>query len=204
MGQKESEIDTFKRLMNEVYPSGILSIVSDTWDFWKVVTQYLPALKDEITKRQGTVVIRPDSGDPVHILCGREVVDLSNVMHLGQVQTIAAQSPLVKAGAVVKFKGEYFDFIDGALTKIPEHVVKGLISCLWDTFGGVINKKGYKVLDKHIGAIYGDSITMERADKIFSLLKQKGFAASNVVLGIGSYTYQYVTRDTFGFAMKAT
>ena len=33
---------------------------------------------------------------------------------------------------------------------------------------------------------------------------QKGFASSNVVLGIGSYTYQYKTRDTYGFAMKAT
>lgn len=35
-------------------------------------------------------------------------------------------------------------------------------------------------------------------------LKQKGFASTNVVLGIGSFTYQYNTRDTFGFAMKAT
>jgi nicotinic acid phosphoribosyltransferase len=32
----------------------------------------------------------------------------------------------------------------------------------------------------------------------------KGFASTNVVLGIGSFTYQYNTRDTFGFAMKAT
>jgi nicotinamide phosphoribosyltransferase len=31
-----------------------------------------------------------------------------------------------------------------------------------------------------------------------------GYASTNVVLGIGSYTYQYNTRDTFGFAMKAT
>ena len=32
----------------------------------------------------------------------------------------------------------------------------------------------------------------------------KGFASTNVVLGIGSFTYQYVTRDTYGFAIKAT
>ncbi|MEP0301957.1 MAG: nicotinate phosphoribosyltransferase, partial [Maribacter dokdonensis] len=56
----------------------------------------------------------------------------------------------------------------------------------------------------HIGAIYGDSITTERAEAICQRLSDKGFATTNVVLGIGSFTYQFNTRDTFGFAMKAT
>ena len=60
------------------------------------------------------------------------------------------------------------------------------------------------MLDEHIGLIYGDSITLERCEAICSQLEAKGFASTNVVFGIGSYTYQYVTRDTFGFAMKAT
>jgi nicotinamide phosphoribosyltransferase len=60
------------------------------------------------------------------------------------------------------------------------------------------------VLDSHIGAIYGDSITLDRAEQIFTRLEAKGFASTNIVLGIGSFTYQYNTRDTFGFAMKAT
>ena len=81
---------------------------------------------------------------------------------------------------------------------------KGVIELLWDVFGGTTNSQGYKVLDSHVGAIYGDSITLERAEKICERLKIKGFASTNVVLGIGSYTYQYNTRDTFGFAMKAT
>jgi len=81
---------------------------------------------------------------------------------------------------------------------------KGVIELLWDLFGGKINKYGYKELDAHIGAIYGDSITLERAKEICERLKAKGFASTNVVLGIGSYTYQYNTRDTFGFAVKAT
>ena len=71
-------------------------------------------------------------------------------------------------------------------------------------FGGTINEQGYKVLDPHIGAIYGDSITIDRSNEICSRLESKGFASTNVVLGIGSFTYQYNTRDTFGFAMKAT
>jgi nicotinamide phosphoribosyltransferase len=148
--QNEGEIEFFKYLMNEVSPKGILSIVSDTWDFWKVVTEFLPELKETILLRDGKVVIRPDSGDPVNIICGKSLVE----------------------------------------NNTPED--KGLIECLWDIFGGTVNSKGYKVLHEKIGAIYGD------------ILKAKGFASTNIVLGIGSYTYQYVTRDTHGTAIKAT
>lgn len=81
---------------------------------------------------------------------------------------------------------------------------KGVIELLWDIFGGTTNAMGFKELDGHIGAIYGDSITKLRATQIFERLMAKGFASTNVVLGIGSYTYQYTTRDESGFAMKAT
>ena len=161
MGTIEDEIGTFKRLICEVYPKGIVSIVSDTWDLWKVLTDYLPKLKNEVLSRKGKVVIRPDSGDPVDIICG---------------------NPNGKNG----------------------NEKKGVIELLWETFGGTTNDKGFKELDSHIGAIYGDSITVARATQICERLKEKGFASINIVLGIGSYTYQYNTRDTFGFAMKAT
>jgi nicotinamide phosphoribosyltransferase len=81
---------------------------------------------------------------------------------------------------------------------------EGLIGCLWKIFGGTVNAKGFRELDSHIGAIYGDSITEQRAGEICRRLEAKGFASTNVVLGIGSFTYQYVTRDTYGFAIKAT
>jgi nicotinamide phosphoribosyltransferase len=70
-------------------------------------------------------------------------------------------------------------------------------------FGGTITDKGYKLLDSHIGCIYGDSITRDRARQICQRLMDKGFA-SQVVLGVGSYTFQYNTRDTFGIAVKGT
>jgi nicotinamide phosphoribosyltransferase len=161
MGGQESEIDTIYRLITETYPKGIISIVWDTWDFWKGLNEHLPALREVILKRDGKVVVRPDSGDPVKIICGD------------------SESP-------------------------RECVKKGAIQCLWDVFGGRINEAGYKELDPHIGLIYGDSITLERQEAILGGLKAKGFASSNVVLGIGSYTYQHVTRDTDGWAMKAT
>jgi nicotinamide phosphoribosyltransferase len=75
---------------------------------------------------------------------------------------------------------------------------------LWDLFGGTMSNQGFKMLDPHIGAIYGDSINLVRAKQICERLRAKGFASTNIVLGIGSFTYQYNTRDTFGFAMKAT
>lgn len=162
-GTKGDEIGTFRYLMKQ-FPTGILSIVSDTWDLWKVLTEYLPQLKEEILARDGKIVIRPDSGNPVDIICGTEV-ELYNI-------------------------------------EKPEH--KGVIELLWDIFGGTINGQGYKVLDSHIGAIYGDSITIDRAEEICKRLEAKGFASTNIVLGVGSFTYQYNTRDTFGFAMKAT
>ncbi len=162
-GTKDDEIGTFRHLM-QAHPTGILSVVSDTWDLWKVLTEYLPILKDEIMQRDGKIVIRPDSGDPVDIICG-----------------------------VIP---------DGIPAGYPYE--KGVIELLWDVFGGTTNEQGYKVLDPHIGAIYGDSITHQRAIDIIERLKAKGFASTNIVFGIGSYTYQFNTRDTFGFAMKAT
>jgi nicotinamide phosphoribosyltransferase len=162
MGTQDGEISTFRRLISEIYPAGIVSIVSDTWDFWQVITEFLPEMKDLILARNGKVVIRPDSGDPVKIIVGDESAPIGS----------------------------------------PEY--KGAIECMWETFGGTITDKGFKLLDSHIGLIYGDSITTERQLDILEGLKRKGFASYNVVLGIGSYTYEYVTRDTFGFAMKAT
>jgi nicotinamide phosphoribosyltransferase len=81
---------------------------------------------------------------------------------------------------------------------------KGVVQCLWDTFGGTTTSTGHRLLDPHIGCIYGDSITRERATAITDRLAAKGFASANVVFGVGSFTYQFVTRDTYGFAMKAT
>ena len=160
-GGKEDEFQTFKRLL-DTFPTGILSVVSDTWDLWKVCTEYLPKLKEQILARDGKIVCRPDSGVPEDILCGDKK----------------------------------------ALPTSPEH--KGVIELLWDVFGGTRNEKGYKVLDPHIGAIYGDAITLERQNTICSRLEAKGFCSTNIVFGVGSFTFQYNTRDTFGMAMKAT
>ncbi len=84
------------------------------------------------------------------------------------------------------------------------HEEKGVVELLDELFGHTVNAKGYKVLDQHIGVIYGDSITLDRARRIYERLAAKGYASDNIVLGIGSYTYQYMTRDNLGSAVKAT
>ena len=168
MGTQDGEIATFKRLINDLYPTGIVSIVSDTWDFWKVINDYAAELKEDILARQvnamglAKVVFRPDSGDPVKVICG---------------------DPEAAPGS-------------------PQF--KGAVECLWEIFGGSETQKGYKVLNERVGLIYGDSITLARAEAILKGMESKGFASNNIVFGIGSFTYQYLTRDNFGFAIKAT
>lgn len=162
MGGEQDELSTFRRLIVNTYPKGIVSIVSDTWDFWQVLSEYSLLLHREIMSREGKVVFRPDSGDPVKIICGDSTAP---------------------AGS-------------------PEN--KGAVQVLWEIFGGTETTKGFKQLDEHVGLIYGDSITIARAEEILRGLASKGFASSNVVFGVGSFTYQMATRDTWGCAIKAT
>jgi nicotinamide phosphoribosyltransferase len=89
-------------------------------------------------------------------------------------------------------------------TEIKECEAKGSVEVLWDQFGGTYTDKGYKVLNPRVGLIYGDSITLQRCQDILARLESKGFASSNTVFGVGSYSYQYLSRDSLGFAMKAT
>lgn len=209
MGGFEDEQETFRRLIEDTYPKGIVSIVSDTWDFWKVMTEFTVNLKDKILARDGKVVFRPDSGDPVKILTGYKVYE-NFVVGRDSYWDLDGESfdCLEINGKFYEYEVDYGSYEGDERIEIgeeiPEHVVKGAVEILWDNFGGTETSTGYKLLDSHVGLIYGDSITLQRAQDILQRLADKGFASGNVVFGIGSYTYQYNTRDTFGFAVKAT
>lgn len=163
----EFELKTFRYLLNK-FPTGILSLVSDTWDLWRVVVEYCKKLKEEILARKGKLVIRPDSGDPVDIICGKNTRE----------------------------DASQFD------SKHPSY--KGVVELLYEVFGGERTDEGYIRLHENIGVIYGDSINYDRASRIYKRLADKGFSTTNVVLGVGSYSLQMVTRDTHGMAQKAT
>lgn len=153
------EITFVKRLLTELYPEASFSMVSDTYDYWNMIDNILPACKEEIMNHKGKLLVRPDSGDMVEIA----------------VKTIEK---------------------------------------LWQTFGGTVNSKGYKVLDPHIGIIYGDGCTLNNVRTVWEELEKKGFAADNIVFGVGAFCFSaivesdgrmvVVTRDMFGIAMKAT
>jgi nicotinamide phosphoribosyltransferase len=147
-----------KRLLTELYPNTSFSMVSDTYDYWNMVENIIPSLKEEVLAHNGKLFIRPDSGD------------------------------------------QY------------ETVVKTVLS-LWENFGGSLNSKGYKVLNPHIGVILGDGCTQNVVKKIWKELDRLGFAANNVIFGIGAFCFTAIfegdkmivnTRDTWGVAMKAT
>lgn len=156
------EITHIRRLLTEIYPNQSFSMVSDSYDYWNLVDNLLPQLKDEILAHNGCLLVRGDSGDPVQ-------------------------------------------------------VVTDTVFRLWEIFGGTVNSKGFKVLDPHVKAIYGDSITPQRCESIYNILMERGFAISNVALGVGSFSMQCLetdragersyapyTRDTFGIAVKST
>lgn len=195
---KENEIDAFRRIITKQYPNGYVSIVSDSFDFWEVLTKYMPELHNEIMNRDGRVVIRPDSGDPVKIITGWKV-DLYNEADC------SSECVLGKDGKyyTVEWTEENREgWKAGRELQLPE--VKGSIQLLWEEFGGTISEEGYKCLDSHIGLIYGDAINLERCELICNRLEKKGFATTNVVLGVGSYSLGYATRDNQGGAVKAT
>lgn len=225
------------------FPKGILSYVADTFNLWKLITYILPRLKADIMARDGKLVIRPDSGNPVDIICGtvQKYTDLSEHWDENDVikpsdfedlllDEVREDTPHGEHGPT-EWKSVYL--IHGKLYAAEIHNIswnrfdkqyyfiemyeepkitlteieikpsdKGVIELLWDIFGGDVSSTGYRRLDPHIGAIYGDSINLERQLLIYRGLANKGFANTNILLGIGSFTYEYLTRDVFGWAAK--
>jgi nicotinamide phosphoribosyltransferase len=177
-GSKDGEYLTFERLIKVLYPEGPVSIVSDTWDLWEVLTKFIPSLKEDIVNRKGgPTVFRPDSGEPVEITIGKNGIK----------------------------------YLNSRITKEPFFPVydtpadEGVIALLAKTLGFEDRAEGLPPLIKNGKEIYGDSITLERADRILDgIVNYLGLSPYNMIFGIGSYVYRFVTRDTFGFAMKGT
>lgn len=201
------------------FSKGILSVVSDTFDLWKLVTQYLPILKEGIKRR----------GEYIHLETGEEFTPFIDENYQSKYYTengeysVEYVDNLIKEGKI-KFtpgklvirpdSGNPADIVCGynsldsyeleekkvnVITNHPSN--KGVVELLWDIFGGYINEQGYKVLTS-VGVIYGDSINSERQLDIYKRLDKKKFAVTNCLLGVGSYTLVCQTRDTTGYAIK--
>jgi nicotinamide phosphoribosyltransferase len=223
------------------FPVGILSYVADSFDFYGLITRGLPYLKEVIMRRQsngvtpGRLVIRPDSGDPLTVLCGIKIHDVPhstvsilenedraddsiNDIGYGVVDGQDGGSEFeyfVRStdGDILRISGETCGsrgyggvYVDGFSSEVVELNAeqRGAIAVLMDIFGHTVTDKGFKLLDDHIGLIYGDSITTNRCLSILERMESMDYASGNAMFGVGSFTYQCVTRDTFGFAVKAT
>jgi len=212
----EGELETIRRWVTKDYPTGIVSVISDTLDFFKVVTEYATALREDILNRQpnalglAKVVFRPDSGKPQHIIAGYRI---DPVNYTSREAVYSKYDNLVStiSTEVVVIQDRYFilkqDSLDGRVNcqkEISRAEAIGAVECLAEVFGTTVTAKGYKQLHERVGLIYGDSITLAIAKDTLQRLKEKGYASTNVVFGVGSFTCQYLTRDSMGFAVKAT
>jgi nicotinamide phosphoribosyltransferase len=157
---REDELGAFKHML-DLYPSGIVSIVSDTFNIYRVLTDFATALKHQILGRDGKVVFRPDSGNPEYIICGDPTADEGTPENLGAIRLLDAM------------------------------------------FGSTVNEKGYRVLNPKVGLIYGDGMYLARFERTLKRMEEMGYAASNLVIGVGGILRNH-TRDTMGFAIKAT
>jgi nicotinamide phosphoribosyltransferase len=174
---REGEAEVLRRLLTETYPSGVVSVVCDSYDYWHALDVTLRELRDVILNRPGKLVVRGDSGDPVKI----------------------------SAGDPDKESDAWFnDSVSEDRQRLAWNQWMGSVRLLSGIFGAPINSKGYRQLDPHVGYGYGDGITEKRADQVCQKLKDDGFASTNWFAGVGSYSIQYATRDTDGWAVKCT
>ena len=245
------EITQVKRLLTEIYPKHSFSMVSDSYDYWNMVTNIIPQCKEEILAHEGYIGIRGDSGDPIEVIAGKDIYNFKDQNEFdwflnspnrwawdvfdgaeydtdligyfnGEYMKIHVTCEWMNERGAYTDRKYYFVYEYNVTVERDYHPTAedmGTVWALWQTFGGTVNAKGYKVLDPHVKAIYGDSITPYRCEQIYRRLEQKGFAINNVVLGVGSFsmmclenyndetdefTYSSYTRDTFGIAVKAT
>ena len=200
-----------KKLFSQLYPTGNVSVVMDTYDYWTNLQNCgYGELKEIIMNRPGTVFFRGDSGDPVDIICGEYVAKYKSLEERENTRTFKDLTIFVDDEQC------WYRFENGVWVKYTEEPVQvlGTVGLLAEMFGYTVNEAGYKVLDSHVRAIYGDSITPNRAEQMYRRLAEKGFAANNVALGAGSFSTQCAetpdgrllpfTRDSYGIAVKAT
>lgn len=207
---EEAEFLYAKKLLTERFPTGIMSYVADSYDYWTFITVILPRLKDVIMARDGKFVVRGDSGNPVHVIAGYRFASIGYSSEVSDREVNGEISDLFDTGIeAIRMNGKYWKILSeggkaNGLIEISEAEALGTIASLHAIFGGTENTQGFIELDSHIGMIYGDGITVQRSEEILTRLEEAGFASTNIVFGVGSYSLNMISRDHLGMAIKAT
>lgn len=214
----ESEYEYSKKIMKERFPTGIVSYVADSYDYWEFVDNILPQLSPELEARDGKFVVRGDSGNPVHVIAGYRIATIDTYSEAFVGLSNAKVTELIHDKARKYFENGYEAICinredyhrlvkqDGivGLVQITQAEAEGTIETLYRVFGGTENELGYKLLNPKVGMIYGDGITVQRSEEILKRLEEKYFASTNIVFGVGSYSLNMLSRDHLGMAIKAT
>lgn len=116
--------------MMDLNPTGIVSVVSDAYDYWRMLTVTLPTVKQRILERDGKYVVRPDSGDPMLILCGNPDAEAGSPENKGTFRLLEetfgatvnskGYKELNSKIGVIYGDGMYFDRYKAILTKMKE------------------------------------------------------------------------------------
>lgn len=213
------ETNTYAYLF-DLYKNESFAAVCDSYDFWNVLTNILPKFKSTIIERgqRGKFIgVRHDSAEPVEALCGIPVFKWEEYLSGAGWMSPELYGNCCFIDAQGNERIHYLDKESNSYRTEERKRTweeKGMVETMYELFGGDINRKGYKVLIPGIKAVYGDSITIPRAKEIYRRLAAKGFAANNVSLGVGSFSFQCMeakdghllpfTRDTFSIAIKCT
>ena len=215
--KQEAEAAFFKRYITEIYPSGICSYVSDTYDYWGFLENVLPEFVDVINARgndangMSKVVVRPDSGDPVHVVAGYRIGTPEEIY--GKISDYPCSEEWLPEVACYNGRYYFVEYNKDHQGSVYDYdfckeisMVEAIGTARWlkVVFGSTMNEQGYSVISDRIGIIYGDSITLDICSDILERLDELKIASSCVVFGIGSFTYNFNTRDSFGYAMKGT
>jgi len=145
---KTGEMQILGDLLDK-YPTGILSVVIDSYDYLAFIRNAVELYKDKILARDGKLVFRPDSGSPNQV-----TMEVINALNVG--------------------------------------------------FGHTVNSKGYKVLNPKVGVLWGDGIDLQGVRGILFTMEVQGWAAENIVFGMGGGLCQKINRDTQRFAFKSS
>ena len=209
------EITHIKRLLTEIYLNHSFSMVSDSYDYWRLVTELLPQCKAEILAHNGTLSVRGDSGNPVEILAGKNIHYIDDIEDFSDPITyikewardweiggdcreyFCCDGKYYKAYITVEWGKERGGWTDSNYYFVDDYSVSyeeiepnaellGTVWALDQIVGHTINTKGYKVLNPKLKAIYGDSIIPDYAEEVYRRLEAQGYAANNVVMGAGS------------------
>lgn len=104
------------------------------------------------------------------------------------------------------------NFLDGEDNKVvfrpdsgePVSTTIDCLNLLSEGFGSHLTDKGYKVFDLNIGLLWGDGLNYQKIRDILFAMKSAGWAAQNIIFGMGGGLHTAVNRDTQRNAFKCS